>query len=273
MKTQDKEQEVLVGSGTPEDEWLENTRAYTVRDEHLRLLGLSSLRGKNILDAGCGPGTYGIMLALKGNHVTGVEISPDAVAVANERAADKGADFTARVGDLESLPFPDNTFDVCFCGWVLHHFPDIDTAVGELARVLKPGGAIAFAEPNESNLAVRFSRFIEDLPLLRTWVLHEGWDTPNRTINRHTTYLASLKKHGIVNIDLFSSFPGGLPPLPPRSNKGIRGLLSLAAIKVLVRTRRSLFWVACRVLPKPLNGADLMITGIKYRPGNAWSAA
>ncbi len=73
---------------------------------------------------------------------------------------------------------------------------DINAAVSELARVLKPGGMIAMAEPNESNLAVRFSRFIEDLPLLRTWVLHEGWDTPNRTINKHKQYVEALAQHG-----------------------------------------------------------------------------
>ncbi len=263
MSMQNKETEIMVGSGTPEDDWLEDTQAYRVRETHLELLGLASLRGKRILDAGCGPGTYGIMLAQKGNEVTGVEISPAAVEVANQRAKQKGANFSAQVGDLEKLPFPDDYFDVCFCGWVLHHFPDINAAVSELVRVLKPSGKIAMAEPNESNLVVRFSRFIEDLPLLRQWVLREGWDTPNRTINKHKTYLAALEKQGILNVTLSSCFPGGLPPLPPKSRKGVLNLISLVAIKVLVRTRRLIFAVAYRVLPRPLNGAELLITGTK----------
>ena len=90
MKVQDKQAESIVGSGTPEDEWLDDTQAYRVRKTHLELLGLTSLQGKKILDAGCGPGTYGIMLAQYGNEVVGVEISPGSVQVANQRAKEKG---------------------------------------------------------------------------------------------------------------------------------------------------------------------------------------
>ena len=262
-KVQDKEAEMVVGSGTPEDEWLDDTQGYQVRKAHLELLGLASLHGRKILDAGCGPGTYGIMLAQAGNEVTGVEISPGGVQVANQRAKEKGTNFTAQVGDLEKLPFEDNTFDICFCGWVLHHFPDINASVSELARVLKPGGMIAMAEPNESNLAVRFSRFIEDLPLLRTWVLREGWDTPNRTINKHKQYITALAKYGITDITISSCFPGGLPPLPPKSRKGVLTFISLLSIKILVRVRRLVFMMAYKILPSPLNGADLLITGTK----------
>jgi len=265
MKIQDKQAEMEVGSGTPEDEWLDDTQGYRVRKAHLELLGLTSLRGQLILDAGCGPGTYGIMLAKEGNEVVGIEISPDAVQVANERAKEKGVNFSARAGDLEKLPFQDNSFDICFCGWVLHHFPDVSAAVAELARVLKPGGRLALAEPNESNLAVRFSRFVEDLPLLRHWILREGWDTPNRTINKHKQYVEALAQHGIIDIKLSSCFPGGLPPLPPKSRKGVLNFISLLSIKVLVRLRRLMFAVAYKVLPRPLNGADLLITGRKKK--------
>lgn len=263
MKIQDKQTEIAVGSGTPEDEWLDDTQGYRVRKTHLELLHLIPSHGLRILDAGCGPGTYGIMLAQEGNEVVGIEISPDAVQVANERAKEKGVNFSARVGDLEKLPFPDNTFDICFCGWVLHHFPDMSAAVAELARVLKPSGRIALAEPNESNLAVRFSRFIEDLPLLRGWVLKAGWDTPNRTIHRHNDYIKALERQGFMDIKVSSCFPGGLPPLPPKSQKRVTNFISLLSIKVLFHLRRLIFAVAYRLLPKPLNGADLLITGTK----------
>jgi SAM-dependent methyltransferase len=263
MKIQDKQAEMLIGSGSPEDEWLDDTRGYKVRKTHLELLGLMSMCGKKILDAGCGPGTYGIMLAQAGNEVVGIEISPGSVQVANQRAKDRAVDFAARVGDLENLPFDDNTFDVCFCGWVLHHFPDINKAVSELVRVLKPGGNIALVEPNESNLAVRFSRFVEDLPLLRSWVLREGWDTPNRTINKHTDYIEALVKNGVTDIIISSCFPGGLPPLPPKSGRGFKRVVSLLAIKFMARSRRLIFATAYHTLPRPLNGADLLITGNK----------
>jgi 2-polyprenyl-3-methyl-5-hydroxy-6-metoxy-1,4-benzoquinol methylase len=266
MKVQDKAIEAIVGSGTPEDDWLDDTHGYKVRKTHLELLGLASLRGEKILDAGCGPGTYGIMLAQAGNEVVGIEISAVGAQVANQRARQKGVNFTARVGDLEDLQFDDNTFDVCFCGWVLHHFPNIKRAVSELVRVLKPGGIIALAEPNESNLAIRFSRFIEDLPPIRKWVLKEGWDTPNRTINKHTVYVQMLAQNGITDIKVSSCFPGGLPPLPPKSRKSFKAIISLLAIKLMVHSRRLIFSTACRILPRPLNGADLLIRGNKLKP-------
>ena len=262
-KVQDKQSEMLLGSGTPEDDWLDNTPGYKVRQAHLELLGLTSLRGKKILDVGCGPGTYGLMLAQCGNEVVGVEISPASVQEANRRAKEKGVTFTAQVGDLEKLPFADNTFDVCFCGWVLHHFPDVDASVSELARVLKPGGVMAMVEPNETNAAMRFSRFVEDLPFMRKWVLKEGWDTPNRTINTHKQYVDALAKYNIKDIKVSSCFPGGLPTLPPKTRKGFKGAVNLVASKTLVWTRRLLFTAFYRLTPRPRNGADLLITGIK----------
>jgi ubiquinone/menaquinone biosynthesis C-methylase UbiE len=263
MKTQDKETEMIVGSGTPDDEWLEDTIGYKVRKAHLELLGLYDFKDKYVLDAGCGPGTYGIMLAQRGNIVKAVEISPNAVKVANERAVKKGVNFQAQQGDLEKLPFQDNTFDICFCGWVLHHFPDVNNAISELSRVLKPNGVIAIVEPNESNLAVKFSRFVEDLPLLRSWILKNGWDTPNRTINTHSTYMNSLLAHNITCIEFGSCFPGGLPPLPTKTPRGFLKALGLLLVNILARIRRFVFVIGYKLLPKPLNGADLLIKGKK----------
>ena len=71
MKGQDKETEIVVGSRTPEEEWLENPLVHYIKKNHLELLQLIPSQGQLILDAGCGPGTYGIMLAQEGNEVIG----------------------------------------------------------------------------------------------------------------------------------------------------------------------------------------------------------
>lgn len=266
MKIQDKATEAVVGAETPDDKWLDEKQGHRVRNTHLGLLGLSQLSNCVVLDAGCGPGTYGIMLAQQGNKVIGIEISPGAVQVANERARKKGVEFSAQVGDLEKLPFPDDTFDVCFCGWVLHHFPDISTATTEILRVLKPGGRIAIVEPNESNPAMKLSRFVEDLPVLRKWILHEGWDTPNRTVTGHTRYIQALSHNGINDLNLSSCFPGGLSPIPLRSEKKFKNIFRGFLLNTLFYLRRIIFEIAYRLLPRPLNGTDLLITGTKHTP-------
>lgn len=263
MKVQDKKAEIHVGDRTPGEEWLEDPRAYLVKRTHLELLQLIPSQGQLILDAGCGPGTYGIILAQEGCKVIGLEISPKAIQVARQRANEKKVNFSPLVGDLERLPFKDNTFNICFCGWVLHHFPDASTSVAEIRRVLKPGGKIALAEPNESNLAMRFSRFIEDLPRIRNWLLNAGWDTPNRTVHRHKYYVEVLERHGFTDIKLSSCFPGGLPPLPIKAQALPLSYVVLPLIRILLRLRHLVFTSTVKVLPRPLNGADLLVTGVK----------
>jgi len=263
VKGQDKEAEIVVGAGTPGEEWLEDPKAYQVKRTHLQLLQLIPSQGQLILDAGCGPGTYGIILAQEGNDVIGVEISAKATAIAKQRANEKKVNFLPIVGDLERLPFKDNTFDACFCGWVLHHFPDAGAFVAEIRRVLKPGGKIALAEPNESNLAMRLSRFIEVLPLIRNWLLKAGWDTPNRTVHRHKYYVEALEREGFTDIKLSSCFPGGLPPLPVNAQALPLSSVVLPLIHILFVLRHLVFTFAVKVLPRPLNGADLLVIGVK----------
>jgi ubiquinone/menaquinone biosynthesis C-methylase UbiE len=263
MKVQDKKAEMDVGSVVPDDEWLDDKRTYRIKRTHLELLKVIPLQGRLILDAGCGPGTYGIILAEEGNDVIGIDISTDFVRKARDRGNQKALRFWPQIGDLERLPFKDNSFEVCFSGWVLHHFPDLDPVCGELYRVLKPGGVIALAEPNESSVAARLSRFVEDLPLIRQWVLRVGWDTPNRAVHTHDKYMKTLERQGFADIRVGSCFPGMLPPLPGKAQKRGSGLLIMFFLHVLFHLRRLIFIPLTKIFPGPLNGTDLLITATK----------
>lgn len=74
--------------------------------------------------------------------VTGIELSPAMLAVARRRAADLGRDADLREGDAEHLPFADAAFDTVVCALSLCTIPDPATAIGEMKRVLNPGGRL-----------------------------------------------------------------------------------------------------------------------------------
>jgi ubiquinone/menaquinone biosynthesis C-methylase UbiE len=74
--------------------------------------------------------------------VTGVELSPAMLAIARQRAADLGRTIELREGDAEHLPFSDASFDTVVCALSLCTIPDPATAIGEMRRVLVPGGRL-----------------------------------------------------------------------------------------------------------------------------------
>ena len=222
----------------------------------LQRLGLLELKDQVVVDAGCGPGTFGTILA-ETNRVVGIDISRRSVVVANTRARKAGVSFVGLVGDLELLPFPDGTFDVCFCGWVLHHFSDVGPIVCELKRVLKPEGILALVEPNEANIATRFSRFLEDR--FQKVILAASLDTPSRNVHTPAYYAGVLRNHGFSHVRLSSCYSGEVPILP-RSKKRQLGFLGTSAVRSLLAARDLLFMLSERVLPQPLNGAGLLVT-------------
>jgi ubiquinone/menaquinone biosynthesis C-methylase UbiE len=74
--------------------------------------------------------------------VTGIELSPAMLAIARQRATDLGRDFDLREGDAEHLPWDDASFDTVVCALSLCTIPDPVTAIGEMKRVLVPGGRL-----------------------------------------------------------------------------------------------------------------------------------
>lgn len=96
----------------------------------------TGLKGKKLLDVGCGTGHHLAQLRERGFQVTGVDGSEEMLAVA--RKDNPGVDFAT--SDVETLPFADNTFDIAICIEVLRYLPDPRQCIREMARVLRPGG-------------------------------------------------------------------------------------------------------------------------------------
>lgn len=96
--------------------------------------------GLKVLEIGCGLGTDGAQFARAGADYTGVDLTEAAIELARKRFKLFGLNGNFQVADAENLDFPDESFDVVYSHGVLHHTPDMDSAVHEIHRVLKPGG-------------------------------------------------------------------------------------------------------------------------------------
>ena len=94
----------------------------------------------NILEVGCGMGTDALMFAREGFKVTGLDITPAHLVLAEKLFNLYNARGTFLEGNAEALPFPDNTFDCVYSFGVLHHTPDTGKAINEIRRVLVPQG-------------------------------------------------------------------------------------------------------------------------------------
>jgi len=106
------------------------------------------------LDLGCGTGWIQEVLRTKGcrRRLVGVDIAYGMLRYAKRKQ------MHAVLGDAANLPFDDNQFDGILAKGVLHHLPDMKTAVAEIARVLKPGGTAVLADPHLSPLrALRYA--------------------------------------------------------------------------------------------------------------------
>ena len=109
------------------------------------LLDAAAVRkGRHVLDVACGPGYVAALAAARGAVVTGVDIAPQMIALARE--LHPMVEF--EIGDAHELPFGDEEFDGVVSNFVMPHLADHARAVAELARVLRPGGALALTTWN-----------------------------------------------------------------------------------------------------------------------------
>lgn len=123
----------------------------------------------NALDVGSSTGIIDHYLSGFFGSVTGIDIDSAAVQHANRTYLKDNLKFQS--ADALNLPFPDSTFDVVICSQVYEHVPDAEKMMGEIRRVLKPGGVCYFAATNRFKLMEEHYH----LPLLSVipkWLAH-----------------------------------------------------------------------------------------------------
>lgn len=111
---------------------------------------LGDVQGKTVLDLGCGAGEDVIPLVRRGARVTGIDISPDLIRLAQKRLAGAGVEVSLRVGSAYSTELPAESVDVIFCMALIHHL-EIPRVRDEMLRILAPAGKVILKEP------IRFS--------------------------------------------------------------------------------------------------------------------
>src|SRR3954470_18608074 len=102
------------------------------------------LRGKRVLDCGCGAGNYALEYARLGARTVGIEYQRDKL-----RSAPRGTPgVLLMAADASALPLASESFDVVVLNEVLEHVPDQRLVLAELRRVLTPGGRLVLMSPN-----------------------------------------------------------------------------------------------------------------------------
>ncbi len=136
------------------------TAVFTTRPA-ARLVEFAGIQqGERVLDVGTGTGVAAVTAARKGARVSAVDLTPALLEHARENGRIAGVDVTWKEGDAEQIPFPDGAFDVVISQFAHMFAPRPDVVVGEIRRVLAPGGRVAFSTWPPDELVGRMFAFV-----------------------------------------------------------------------------------------------------------------
>jgi ubiquinone/menaquinone biosynthesis C-methylase UbiE len=153
-------------------EYFGEERDYWWNQDFLELMGsrLCLKEAKSILDVGCGIGHWGQVLTpyfAKDAQLVGIDREQEWIEKASERASRLGLGerYRYQLGDATKIPFEADTFDLVTCQTLLIHLKDPVVGLKEMLRVLKPGGRVLFAEPNNFARLTVASNLSKELPV------------------------------------------------------------------------------------------------------------
>ncbi len=178
--------------------WAATSRKYTpdyfqeIEEYRYRMEGFihqfaqfTRFRSKKVLEVGIGAGTDHVQFARAGAELFGVDITDEAIDMANKRLAMEGLFSKITRADAENLPFESNFFDLVYSWGVLHHTPDTDKSLAEVYRVCKPNGKVCIMLYHRNSLVA-----------LQLWLLHglfklKPWRSLREVIYHHMESLGT----------------------------------------------------------------------------------
>lgn len=173
---------------------------YSIYESHIAKL---AQKGVRLLDICCGDGRHSLSGAKGGCSITVTDIAPANLKLTCRRAARLGISIDAVTANAEELPFPDSHFDIITCAGSMSYV-DHTIFLGEVHRVLNPGGAFVFVDSLNHNPVYRLNRFIHYLRGHRSF----------STLRRMPT-MESLNSIRATFPDLVTSFHGIFSFLAP----------------------------------------------------------
>ena len=181
---------------------------WAVPESDLHILG--DVAGKDVLEFGCGAAQWSIFLAQRGARPVGVDNSARQLEHARRLMVEAGVDFPLVHASAESVPLPDASFDIVFCDHGAMSWADPYHTVPEAARLLRPGGRLAF---NMSSIwwETCFNDALDDVDscLHRDYFDRHAWDD-DEGVSYNLTYgdwIRLFRANGLVVEDLIELRP------------------------------------------------------------------
>ncbi|GAC1520568.1 MAG: class I SAM-dependent methyltransferase [Chloroflexota bacterium] len=168
--------------------------------KRLMLERIALAPGESVLDVGCGPGIDVLDMAEfigPAGRLVGLDASEVMIAEARRRAEELDVPITFEVEDVQLLPFPDGTFDVCRAERLLMHVTDAGRALTEMVRVTRPDGRVAIFDFDWDTLIIDHL----DKDTTRTFVLSYSDSFQNGWIGRQLPRLFKERRVEGISID------------------------------------------------------------------------
>lgn len=146
----------------------------------------------HVLELGCGTGYFTKELVKTGGKITAIDISPELVDIATQSVYGPGVEF--KLENAYEMGFPSLSFDIVLGSSVLHHL-EIDNALAECYRVLKPGGAMFFTEPNMLNPQIALQKNF-------SWLKKKLGDSPDETAFFRWKIEKILRQHRFIDVNV-----------------------------------------------------------------------